>query len=407
MKRSDPDDKGHRFCYKCGHFWFSSSDSYPKRCPRCHSSRWDVPVMRDRTCKFCGHSWQISDSEEPCPQCGRKQTDSASERMLHCNQCDYDWARKRETLPKRCPLCHSPKWREPKVRMLMCRRCNHVWSSQTPDPKRCPNCQSIRWNDDLRTVECQRCGHSWILRGEKEPKFCPACKSNKWKESPKAYECPKCGRVIILRSEDSVGRCPYCDREGRRTMKCPICGNVWTDSIGTSRCPRCYNLMPLDDRSTTMAVWADSRYRLEYVSRDGFGFLYLWDGTVPVATAYMHDICKRFGMTVEQLVHSSSDGSMDDGWRELKDEMVAKENSYVVYINYFKMRLSLSYEDARILAIHFTGMGPEAIAIKFGMDLESVKESFDRIMSAYTDNGIVVDDTIFTENPFMYYGGGK
>ncbi len=69
------------------------------------------------------------------------------------------------------------------------------------------------------------------------------------------------------------------------------------------------------------------------------------------------------------------------------------------------MRLSLSYEDARILAIHFTGMGPEAIAIKFGLDLESVKESFGRIMAAYTDNGIVVDDTIFTENPFMYYGG--
>jgi len=69
------------------------------------------------------------------------------------------------------------------------------------------------------------------------------------------------------------------------------------------------------------------------------------------------------------------------------------------------MRLSLSYEDARILAIHFTGMGPEAIAIKFGMDIESVKAAFDRIMSAYTDNGIVVDDTIFTENPFIYYGG--
>ena len=69
------------------------------------------------------------------------------------------------------------------------------------------------------------------------------------------------------------------------------------------------------------------------------------------------------------------------------------------------MRLNLSYEDARILAIHFTGMGPEAIAIKFGLDTDSVKRSFDRIMTAYADNGIVVDDTIFTDNPFIYYGG--
>ena len=324
MKRSDADNKGHRFCYKCGHFWYPSSDSYPKRCPRCHSSRWDVPVMRDRTCKFCGHGWQISDPDELCPQCGRKQTDGGSDRMLHCNQCDYDWARKRETIPKRCPLCHSPKWNEPKIRMLMCRRCNHVWNSQTSEPKRCPKCQSIRWNDDCRTVECQRCGHGWTLRGGEDPKYCPSCKSIKWKESPKAYECPKCGRVIILRSGDSAGRCPYCDRLGRRTMKCPICGNVWTDSADSSRCPRCYNIMPLDDRSTAMTVWNDSRHRLEYVSRDGFGFMYLWDGSVPVATIYMHDVCRRFGMTVEQLVHSASNGSMSDEWSELKDEMIAK-----------------------------------------------------------------------------------
>lgn len=402
------DERGsHRFCYKCGHFWFSASDAGPKRCPRCHSSRWDVPVMRDRTCKYCGHSWQISDPDEPCLQCGRKQSENGVGGMLHCNQCDYDWTRKRDTLPKRCPLCHSNRWSEPKAKMLMCNRCKHVWSSQSAEPKRCPKCQSARWNDSLRFVECQRCGHSWTLRGDKEPKYCPACKSAKWKEPPNAYECPKCGRFIVFRSGDSVKRCPYCDRMGRRTMKCSICSNVWTGPADTARCPRCYNLMSLDSRSASVTVWTDGRFRLEYVSRDGFGFMYLWDGSVPLTTMYMHDVCRRFGKTVEQMIHSTADGMMDDGWRELKDEMAATENSYVVYISYFRMRLSLSYEDARILAIHFTGMGPEAIAIKFGLDLESVKESFGRIMAAYTDNGIVVDDTIFTENPFMYYGGSQ
>ena len=405
MKTTETHDGEQYFCYKCGHFWYPLSDAYPKRCPRCHSSRWDVPVKRDRICKFCGFSWRIENADEPCPNCKRRQNESDSPRILHCNQCDYDWVRKKDEDPKRCPLCHSPKWNEPKTKMLMCHNCSHVWNSQVESPKRCPKCQSARWNESLRTVKCQRCGHSWTLRGDKEPKYCPSCKSIRWKESPKAYECPKCGRMTIMKSGDSAGHCSYCDRLGKRTLKCQICGNIWTDSADVSRCPRCYNILSQDGVTTSVTVWTDSRYRLEYVSRDGFGFLYLWDGTVPVATHYMHDVCKRFGRTIDQIIHSSAKGEMEDEWKELKDEMAAKENSYAVYINYFKMRLNLSYEDARILAIHFTGMGPEAIAIKFGLDTDSVKRSFDRIMTAYADNGIVVDDTIFTDNPFIYYGG--
>lgn len=156
-----------------------------------------------------------------------------------------------------------------------------------------------------------------------------------------------------------------------------------------------------------MTVWTDGRYRLEYVCRNNFGFLYLWSNEIPVTTMYMHDVCSRMKMTVDQLIHSASDGSMENEWEKLAHDMLAKENDYVVYINYFKMRLSLPYEDARILAIHFTGMGPEAIAMKLNMDLDDVKESFQRIMVAYSDSGIVVDDTIFTENPFKYYGDDK
>lgn len=153
-----------------------------------------------------------------------------------------------------------------------------------------------------------------------------------------------------------------------------------------------------------MTLWSDGRYRMEYVCQDGFGYLYLWDGRVPVATMYMHVVCERFSMTIDQLIHSLSEKFMKDKLSELKDEMIARENSYVAYIDYFMKRLSLNFEDARILAVHFTGMGPEAIAIKFGLSQESVRLSFDRIMNAYSNKGIVVDDTIFTENPFVYYG---
>jgi len=34
---------------------------------------------------------------------------------------------------------------------------------------------------------------------------------------------------------------------------------------------------------------------------------------------------------------------------------------------------------------------------------DRVKESFDRIMDAFADSGIAVDDSVFTENPFDYY----
>ena len=48
-------------------------------------------------------------------------------------------------------------------------------------------------------------------------------------------------------------------------------------------------------------------------------------------------------------------------------------------------------------------MGPEAIARKLSLDESMVSEAFDRIMDAYRDSGIIVDDTIYTNDPFSYY----
>jgi len=179
---------------------------------------------------------------------------------------------------------------------------------------------------------------------------------------------------------------------------------MWAGDIGSIRCERCYNLIPADDGSTSMVMWSDGRYVIRYVSKDNFGILYLWDRLVPVSTMYMHELCRKNGVTVEEIIKSVSDKSREADWMELSREMMAAENGYMIYIDYFMKRLSLSYDDAKLLAIHFTGMGPEAIAIKFGLPLESVRHSFDVIMKAYSDCGIVVDDTIFTENPFKYYG---
>ena len=179
---------------------------------------------------------------------------------------------------------------------------------------------------------------------------------------------------------------------------------MWSGDINTSECPRCYNPIYSSPGSSTITIWTDGRFRLEYVNENNFGYMYLWDGFLPVSTMYMHDVCNRFKSTVEHLIKTSYTHSMDDEWNILAQEMLSKENSYTIYISYFQKRLSLSYSDAKILAIHFTGMGPEVIALKFAIDPEEVKKAFDRIMAAYTDCGIVVDDTIFTENPFAFYG---
>lgn len=41
--------------------------------------------------------------------------------------------------------------------------------------------------------------------------------------------------------------------------------------------------------------------------------------------------------------------------------------------------------------------------MRFGMSIENVRKAFDRIMAAYADNGIVVDDSIFTDDPISQY----
>lgn len=72
-------------------------------------------------------------------------------------------------------------------------------------------------------------------------------------------------------------------------------------------------------------------------------------------------------------------------------------------MEYFRSRLGLSELDATVLAIHFTGMSPEAIALKMILDSEIIRVSFDRIMDAYSHAGIVVDDTAYTKDPKKYY----
>ena len=98
-----------------------------------------------------------------------------------------------------------------------------------------------------------------------------------------------------------------------------------------------------------------------------------------------------------------SDPVYDSLWRSVADDMMFHRDDYLDDVPYLSKRLNIIESDAIILAIHFTGMGPEAISVRFGLSLEDVSLSFDRIMAAFVDNGIVVDDSVFTDDAMSKY----
>ena len=387
------------YCYRCGHLWIPKTETSPKRCPRCRSSRWDVPERKLRLCKFCGTQFQMGTLGDPCPSCGRRQDEDLTDRNLHCNQCDYEWRRKSATLPKTCPMCRSTEWNAPKVERLMCQQCGHVWRNSTGRPKRCPSCRSKVWDQPLRAVSCQRCGHVWRLRGS-EPRdrtaACPGCGTRRWNVP----------LSVILDDSDGYGRYVQGSTSRRGLIVCRTCGDRWYSTEGEDCiCPGCGTRASFHDRiaSTSMVLWNDGDSELTYVVENGYGCVYLWDDDMPVACRYIHEVLSVFDATIGDIVRNVNERTDRYDWKSLADDMRHGQNTYEKYIGYFEKRLSLSHADARILAIHFTGMSPEAIARKLSLAESSVFSAFDRIMEAYCDSGIIVDDTIYTRDPFVYY----
>jgi hypothetical protein len=158
-----------------------------------------------------------------------------------------------------------------------------------------------------------------------------------------------------------------------------------------------------NSRDKSLDIWNDGKFFLRYIYTDEFGFIYLWERDKPVATMYLHELLRHIKINAEQFISRISDKSYMSRWREVSEYMYEHRNDYLANIPYFMKRLSLCEFDAEVLSIHFTGMGPEAIAVKFGLSSDEVRKSFDRIMAAYQDSGIVVNDSIFTNDPMSKY----
>lgn len=389
------------YCYRCGNSWKSEGRA-PKTCPRCGSSRYGTPVSREAVCPRCGAGWRRGSIDEPCPSCGW----TGQGGLLRCNQCDHEWSMRGPSPPKKCPVCRSTRWDQPKLHRFACYRCGHVWRNRAEHPDRCPGCQSKMWDQPALKLQCRRCGYRWIPRrgrSSDEVRMCPSCKSPRWNEAPHIRECARCGCMFMVGTEGERF-CSGCRHKDAASGRCAFCGFEWTaPSDAWTICPRCGKARPVPGADETTEFWSDGRRSLRYVFSDGFAFIYLWNGSYPVATRYVHEVLSEMRVTAGQLMYMMSDPRCADSWAILASNMEEHGEDYLGNVTYFTRRLNLSETDAAVLAIHFTGMGPEAIAIRFGMGIEDVRRSFDRIMAAYADSGIVVDDSIFTDDPISRY----
>ncbi len=387
------------YCYRCGNSW-SSDGPAPGTCPRCGSSKYGVPTSRRAQCKGCGHVWNRTALDEACPECGRSTEDG----LLKCNQCDHEWAMRGDHPPKKCPLCRSSSWNEPKMHRFSCHRCGHVWRNRSEHPVKCPSCQSKLWDSPALRLQCRRCGYRWVPRDGKtsdDVRICPSCKSSKWREAPMIRDCIGCGSAFIDSRGGSL--CPSCRHSGGIMSRCGFCGFTWdTDGGRWSVCPRCGKSRTAPD-DESVEFWSDGSRSLRLVHSDGCSTLYLWEGDIPVAARYLHEVLADIGVTAGQLMYMIRNPIYSETWGVLASDMSIHRDDYKDSISYFTRRLNLSEADATVLAVHFSGMGPEAIAMRFGLGITDVRRIFDRIMSAYEDSGIVVDDSIFTEDPMSMY----
>lgn len=412
MAEKEPWNGRKMYCYMCGHFWTVRNDKRPKTCPRCRSSRYDVPVKREHKCTYCGHVWMLASIDDTCPECGHAFSMFSDSRVCHCNQCDHEWLPRTDKTPERCPRCDSRDWNGEKMNQFLCKRCGFVWRNKVDNPKKCPNCFSAKWNDITFKLQCKRCGHKWMTsnpKGSEGIKVCPSCKSPNWNEVPKIKRCSKCGTAYVPQKKNR--RCPNCSGKASdsstKTYHCPFCLTDWTSSpTETPVCPKCGIPVKGSSEDTldgSVTLWKGDEFKLSYTDLYDFGCVYLWKEDYPVnamALEYLLSHCKT---TLQNLIAKISNPKSDAFWRKLADYMNEHMDDYKANIPYFRMRLGLDDDAAEILALHFIGFCPEAISIRLSRPVKDVRKEFDMIMKAYDDKGIVVNDSIFTEDPISLY----
>lgn len=394
------------YCFRCTSVWRAEPGSVFQGCPVCSRTDWDTEEG-SALCRSCGNEWDADRQDSPCPACGtpRNLRREGGGRNCRCLRCGHAWIRKAEGLPDKCPVCRNPSWNERGFHDHVCMSCGHRWRNGTESPRRCPSCRSVKWNSLRRRLQCRRCGHRWRTYRESssEVRMCPSCKSTEWDQSPAVRTCLSCRSLFTPEPGSRTRVCQTCmgkGKEARRT--CPFCDTVW-NSPGSGRiCPNC-GVDIVRESKETMPLWSDGTRKLVYSKRDGSDTVYLFREGVPIASKYLSDVLDILGLTLNAFMNSVNRHLIDEKLDRFALIMEMHRDDYLGDIPYFMDRLKLGEEDAKILALHFTSMGPEAISLYLGIPSRQVRRSFDRIMEAYAEVNIVVDDSVYTADPFAEY----
>lgn len=286
----------------------------------------------------------------------------------------------------------------------ICHQCGHIWTNRVNVPHKCPRCQSVKWNEPSYRLVCYRCGHTWTSRfgnGSAEVRICPECKSKRWNEVIGLDICRSCGcRFVKSRNRRF---CYRCSNEESFEVCCSFCGSRWlSPDEDWLVCPACGALHNKGRLSEDLELWSCGRTVLRYTPFPDVSVLYLWMDDIPISCRYVHEIASLVGISEDRLT-SLSDDTYDRMWSAIASMMYNGRDDYKRDIPYYQSILDLSEQDAKILALHSTGMALEAIAIHLGTGQDDIRLSFDRIMVAYRNKGIVVDDTMYTDNPKTFY----
>lgn len=326
-----------------------------------------------------------------------------------CSRCGHGWEGRTEKKPSFCPSCRSKNWDASKPKVLKCHVCGYSWESRSEgDPKRCPSCRSIKWNLLRYRLQCLRCGHRWVPRNNTSPKdivLCPQCKSRKWNRVPSVVRCIICKGYFVNENVGNIAKCPACASVGEGiVLKCPFCNSRWISKKESwDACPFCGSSYANVCGDLVIDMWSDGSTFLKYHANEGTGVVYLWVGGKPICSKYLTELLQRSQKNVEQLMYAIGKPGFDEMWRGIVEWMFSERDNYRDNIEYLQDLLGMDDTDTLILALHFTGMGPEAIGVRLDLPYEEVKESFSRIMDAYISNDIFVDDTIYTRDPMSEY----
>ena len=399
--------KGKRlYCFKCGHQWISRSETRPNVCPKCHIRRYDIPPDM-YTCKSCGAEWKPGCVDDICPKCGHAITEGTSVREHSCNQCGHIWTSRNSEPPVRCPNCKTRNWNEPKVPQFLCHKCGYVWKSRIGYPNMCPSCRSKNWDKDTFKLKCFKCGHKWVLNEGMEPDSvtsCPSCRSKKWNQLPNTSECVRCGRLFIVGRKRNV--CPECrGSPGCKRCECGFCGAEWiSENDKEDVCPICGEILSKEGSSEKLIeLWKNEEYRLNYLFKDGIGCIYLWRGKRPEACRYMEKMLDKWNLSFNTAIGRAKSERYRRFWESVIEDMLSHKDDFRENIPYLMRRLRLDPKQSEILALHFTRMSLETISLRLGRPLKEIRHEFTRIQAAYNECGIIVNDSVYTENPMSLY----